>query len=123
MIVEFESVGGRHVVEVKCQSIMITMYYRKTSLGFEVFQNQEDMPPHLISGEQRGTLEIKIDVEGMFGGPLVSFYDEKGLILNLKRRSSASLAVHLPEGGVTARDGIGDWTKVITLSKDEIWGG
>ena len=96
--------------------IILVLFYYKEGDEFKVVSTKDKVPLGVESHE----LEIKVDFEGMFGGPLVYFYDHGAGLLNLKRASAASLAIHLPKGGVSARDGIGDWSKGITLSKQRL---
>ncbi len=107
-----------------CESLTITLYYTKAEEGFKVFTEK----PEGIKEEDLRTLLIEVQVNGMFGGPLVCFSTPDCHrpvvtdLLQMKRAYApvASLAVHLPEGGVSARDGIGDWIKAITLSKTKL---
>ena len=95
------------------KSLTVTISYYKDGDGYVVV-TERNKPP---VGVEVHELECVLDVEGMFGGPLVYFHDKGGKIFFTKRPfASVSLAIHLPEGGVSARDGIGDWNKSFSLS-------
>ena len=80
------------------------------------FAMSADRPTH-IPQEKIFELTIRVELNGIFGGPQVRFFDPLGHLLQLTRPGShTNMSVNLPEGGVTARDGSGDWTKVIDLS-------
>ncbi len=114
---------GELDLNVECERLGIKLYYTKTEKGFQVFQKK----PENYDDKTFGTLYIQIEFEGMFGGPLVTFHTssrnphELDLIQSIRRNSSVvSMGIHLPHGGVSARDGVGDWRKAFSLSRDRL---
>ncbi len=93
--------------------VKVTMQYFKGDSGFVLVTKETPAP----IGAEVFELECELDLEGMFGGPLVYFQDKGGQIFLTKRsHAPVSLAIHFPHGGVSARDGIGDWDKAFSLS-------
>lgn len=100
---------------VFAEKLLVTFYYVREGEDFKVL---EERP---YQGEY-GELEIEIAQKGEMGGPSVTFREVgrglRGELLDLPRKGSpASMDIALPEGILLARDGVGDWTKIINLSQ------
>lgn len=99
--------------DVECESLTVTLYFVRTEDGFKMV---EEKPKE---GEY-GEFEVLFELEGIMGGPAVSFREVGGplageLMAAKRPRAPVSMDIELPIGIVTARDGIGDWWKAITL--------
>jgi len=101
-------------VTVYANSLTATLYYVRDVEGFRVVE-------HKPIGNEYGVLEIEIETSGIMGGPAVTFREVgrslRGELLDLSRHGShASMDIMLPAGVLHARDGVGDWTKIVNFS-------
>lgn len=102
-------------VRFGAEELLVTLYYVREGEGFKILEEKPDQNEH-------GVLEIEIELKGIMGGPSVVFREIgrglRGELLDLPRKGSpASMDITLPEGILLARDGVGDWTKIVNLSQ------
>lgn len=104
------------LLDLQASSFVVTVHYVRTTEGFAIVEEEPE------AGVAWGLLEIEFDLNGVMGGPAVTFRELQsplcGALLDTPRHGApASLDIRLPEGVLTARDGVGDWTRLINLSK------
>lgn len=111
MHVKFDNVD----MVINSKSFTVNLYYIKGEDGFVIVDERP-------GDSDYGEVEVTFELNGIMGGPAVTMWENmdrkrRGELLDLARPgSSVSLDIPLPEGGAIARDGIGDWTKIINLS-------
>ena len=114
---ELDSYPGQHklALEVGVSEIEIILYYVREGDGFKIVEQRPTEGPY-------GVLSATFELEGMMGGPAFTFRELPSVMLNellatSRKSSGASLDIQMPEGIVTARDGVGDWTKFLNISE------
>jgi len=136
MLIEFESkkktsfevkgVGGlandrsKYSLESDTNSVELRIYYIEDGVGG--IRIVSDKP----EDQGFGTLRIRVELNDFVEGLSICLFDDCHFgprldLMNMPRTGSpASLFIETsPKRVVTVRDGIGDWTKSFTLSREE----